>query len=117
MIKNVPIESNRRTGCSWLALSLMIASGSASSCGDLAEDVETVESALSVYSTYAYPNTTRVMKRDCGKKCVKPHIPPAGQPLHSLQCLELATDCSVPGLNATLHADSAAMIANAIFPA
>ena len=108
-----PLEMTvRRLTCVWL----LLASGSASSCGDLADDVETVESALSVYSTYAYPDATRFMTRDCGQKCVKPHIPPDGN-LHAIQCLELASDCSVPGWNVALHADGAAAIGNAIFPA
>jgi len=102
----------RRLTCVWL----LLATGSASSCGDLAEDVETVQSALSVYYTYAYPDTTRVMKRDCGQKCVQLYLPPDGN-LHAIHCLKWVTDCSVPGLNTTLHADSAAMNANAIFPA
>jgi hypothetical protein len=116
MTQHDPIDSNRRTARPWLTLALMIATGSTSGCGDLAEEVETVQSAVSAYWTYAYADTTRVMKRGCGQKCAQYTLPTGGN-LHSIQCLRWVTDCSVPGPYESLHADYAAANANAIFPA
>ena len=116
MLTNDPIDSHQRTARPSLAFALMIAASSTSGCGDLADDLATVQSAVSTSRTFKYAETQRVMKRDCGQKCAQYTLPTNGGDLHSIKCLKWVTDCTVAGPYTTLHADSAAAAANTIFP-
>jgi len=112
-----PVNSGcrQRTARRWLTLALTIAAGSLPGCGDLADDLETVKSALTTTRTLNFGTVQRALKRDCGQRCTQFTV--VGGSLHGIQCQQWVPDCSVPGPLATLHANAAAAASNSIFPA